>query len=60
MPRDRQVDHLLDGVEVRVVEVAQEPEDAGTEDLAEEDHKRGKVEDVDHAYEPVDEYRGHR
>ena len=57
--RDGEVDHLLDGVEVGVVEVAEEPEDAGAEDLAQEDDEGGEVEDVDHADEPVDEDGGH-
>ena len=54
------MDHLLYRVEVGVVEVAEEPEDAGSEDLSEEDDEGGEVEDVDHADEPVDEDGGHR
>ena len=34
--RDGEVDHLLDRVEVRVVEVAEEPEDAGAQNLPEQ------------------------
>ena len=52
---DGQLDHLLDRIEVGIVEVAQEPEYARPQDLAQHEHERGEVEDVDHADEPVDE-----
>ena len=54
------MDHLLDGVEIGIVEVPEEPEDARPEDLTEQDDKGGKVEDVHHPDKPVDENAGPR
>ena len=48
--------NLLYGVEVLVVEVAEEPEDARSEDLSQEHHERGEVEDEDHASQPVEKH----
>lgn len=48
--------YLIDGVEVLVIEVSQEPEHSGTKDLAKKHHKRGKVEDEDHPRQPVKEH----
>ncbi|KAH9407352.1 hypothetical protein TYRP_012905 [Tyrophagus putrescentiae] len=56
----RQVDHLIDRVEVGVVQVANEPEDARADRLLDHQHKGDKVEDADHAHQPVDEERGAR
>ena len=46
------------GVEFWVVEVPEEPEDPWPEDLAEEEDEGRKVEDIDHADQPVDEHGG--
>ena len=51
------MNHLLDWVEIWVVEIPQEPEDPWPEDLPQEDDEGSKVEDVDHPYQPVDEHR---
>ena len=48
------------GVEFWVVEVPEEPEDPWPEDLAKEEDEGGKVEDIDHADQPVDEHGGSR
>ena len=49
----------MDRVEVRIVEIPEEPEDSGSEDFSEQDDERGEVEDVDHADQPVQEDRSH-
>ena len=49
---------LLDWVEVLVVEVPQEPQHSRSQDLPQQHHKGGKVEDVDHASQPVEEGDG--
>lgn len=46
----------MDWIEVGIVEIAQEPEETGSEDLAQEKHERGEIEHVDHADEPVKEH----
>ena len=43
---------------VLAVVAPEEPEDAGPEDLPQEDDEGGEVEDVDHADQPVDEHGG--
>lgn len=58
VPERRHVDHLLERREVRIVEIAQEPEHTGSQDLAQQQDERGEVVDVDHADEPVDEHGG--
>ena len=40
-------------MKVLVVEVSEEPEHSGTEHLAKEHDKRGKIEDEDHTSQPV-------
>ncbi len=55
---DGQLYHLLDGVEVGIVEVAEEPEDPRAQHFAQQEDERGEVEDVDHADEPVDKEGG--
>ena len=57
MPRYAQVNHLLDRVEVRVVEIPQEPKNPRSENLSQEDDEGGEVEDVHHPDQPVDEDR---
>ena len=47
--------YLLYGVEVLVVEVSKEPEDTRPEDLSQEHHKGGQIEDEDHSSQPVQE-----
>ena len=54
------VAYLLNGVEIWVVEVTKEPEDARSENLAEEKYERCKIEDIDHSDQPVDEHRSAR
>ena len=48
--------YLIDGVEVLVVEVSEEPQHARSEHLAQQQHQRGQVEDEDHASQPVKEH----
>lgn len=55
-PVDRKLNHLLDRIEVGIVEIAQEPEETGPENLAKQENERGKVEHVDHADEPVEKH----
>ena len=52
-----QVNHLLDRVEVGIVEIPEEPEDPRAKYFPQENDKGGEVEDVDHPYQPVDEHR---
>ena len=40
--------YLIDGVEVLVVEVSEEPEHSRTKNLTKQHDKRSKVEDEDH------------
>lgn len=47
--------YLLHRVEVLVIEVPQEPEDARSEYLSDQHHKGGQVEDEDHPCQPVEE-----
>ena len=42
-------------MEVLVVEVPEEPEDARSEYLSQQHHERGQVEDEDHPSQPVEE-----
>ena len=42
-------------MEVLVVEVPEEPEDARSEDLSQQHHERGQVEDENHPSQPVEE-----
>ena len=46
----------MNGVEVLVVEVPKEPEDTWPDHLPHEEHKRGQIEDKNHANKPVDEH----
>ena len=48
---------LLDGVELGVVEVAQEPQHPRPQHLAQQQDEGGEVEHVHHAHQPVDEHR---
>ena len=50
----------LDWIEVWIVEIPEEPQDARPEDLPQQNDKGGKVEDVDHPVQPVDEHARHR
>src|SRR6218665_1099351 len=56
MSRQRPTTDLLNGVGIGVIEVTQEPEDAGAQDLSKQQDKRSKVEDVDHTDQPMDEH----
>ena len=48
--------YLVYGMEVLVVEVPEEPEDTRSQDLPEQHHKGGQVEDEDHSCKPVQEH----
>ena len=54
--------YLVDGMEVLVVEVPEEPEHPGTKDLSEKHHEGSEIEDEDHSSQPMEEhdrpYRG--
>lgn len=45
-----QVDHLIDGVKVGVVEIANEPENARANGLLDHEDKGDKVKDANHAH----------
>merc|ERR1719391_467883 len=56
VPRYAQMNHLLDWIEIWIVEIPEEPENPRPEDLSEEDDKGSKVENIDHPNQPVDEH----
>ena len=49
------MDHFLDWVEIWIIEIPEKPQNTRSQDFSEEDDKGSKVEDIDHANEPVDE-----
>ena len=57
VPENGVLNHLLDGIELGVVEVSHEPEDTGSKNFAEEENEGREVEDEHDPNEPVKEHR---
>ena len=55
MSPDWQGEHFLDGIEVGIVEIAEEPQGSRAENVAENENETGAVEHVEHAEQPVGE-----
>ena len=53
-------DHLLNGIEIRIVEVTQEPEDTGTQNFPQKENKRRKVKSAQDSHQPVQKHRSPR
>ena len=49
------MNHLLDWIEVWIVEIPEKPQNSWPKDLPQENDEGGKVEDIDHPDQPVDE-----